>query len=570
MKISGDFADLKRRKRVAPHCSECAESAMGPEAVPPKRSVLIADDDAIFRTVASGLLDSWSYDCVVVHDGEAALKVLTRDHPPTIAILDWQMPKFTGTEICQKIRGGQCRQYIYFILVSARDAREDSLEGLRSGADTYINKPLDAEELRAKLEIAKRILFMEESLRDIQAETELFINSVPSILIGTDTAGRITRWNQGAGKVFGVDEARARGHTLSEIGIAWNPALLQAEIDRVVAAGATSRPLQLPFGLADRQRVAELTLHPLRSHLDVVVGVVIVGADVTERKVLEDQVRQSQKLEAIGQLAAGIAHEINTPVQFVSHNVTFFKESWAKLLPLLACTRSLGTTPTMQAANAQVLTGFWAAAQPIDLEYLMKEIPPAIDETLDGLQRISKIVRAMKEFSHPHSNQRLDADINAAIQTTVTVSRSEWKDVAELETEFDPNLPLVPCIVDQLNQVVLNILVNAAHAVADVVGDGSNGKGRITVRTRMVEGFAEIAISDTGAGIPPEIQGRVFEPFFTTKELGKGTGQGLALAHSIIVNQHGGRIWLESEPGRGTVFLIRLPLAPAAATAGAG
>jgi len=142
--------------------------------------------------------------------------------------------------------------------------------------------------------------------------------------------------------------------------------------------------------------------------------------------------------------------------------------------------------------------------------------------------------------------------------------------VAELETEFDPNLPLVPCIVDQLNQVVLNILVNAAHAIADVVGDGSNGKGRITVRTRMVEGFAEIAISDTGAGIPPEIQGRVFEPFFTTKELGKGTGQGLALAHSIIVNQHGGRIWLESEPGRGTVFLIRLPLAPAAATAGAG
>lgn len=526
----------------------------------PNRGILIADDDAIFRTVASELVRSWGYDCTEVVDGEAALEILTQAQPPTIAIVDWLMPKITGTEICRRIRSGGAARYIFFILVSAREGRDDSIEGLRSGADSYVSKPLDAEELRAKLEIANRILLMEESLRDFHAETELFINSVPSVLIGTDIEGKITRWNNGAEAVFDINKKNAEGRSLSSLGIWGNGVDVLRRIEKVLSTGS-SRQLNLAFVRNEEQRLAGLTVHPLRSHVGTIVGSVIIGSDITEKKVIEDQLRQTQKLEAIGQLAAGIAHEINTPTQFVSDNLTFLKGAWTDIAPLLAAAQKL------KASGATAFTGadlaeFEAVVGQLDLDYVLKEIPQAINDSLDGLGRTSKIVRAMKEFSHRGSGEKQDNDINAAILTTITVCRNEWRYVADVDTDLAPDLPHVPCVVDQFNQVVLNIIVNAAHAIADVVKDGAQGKGHITVRTRREGDWAEIAISDTGAGIPLKIRNRVFEPFFSTKEVGKGTGQGLAMAHNAIVKIHGGKIWFDSVPDKGTTFFIRLPLSP--------
>ena len=530
-----------------------------------KRSILIADDDAIFRTVASTLVRKWGYECVTAADGEAALEILTQPEAPTIAVLDWLMPKVTGTEICRRVRNSSTRQYIYFMLVSARDGRDDSLEGLRSGADTYLSKPLDAEEFCAKLEIASRIVAMEESLRDAHAETELFINSVPSILIGTNTEGRITRWNSGAAVVFGIDKEGATSDPMNDaLGAWWRDSGILKHIAEVLQTRLTCR-VNLPFNRPDSQRLLGLSIHPLNSHLGAMIGSVITGSDVTDKSIIEDQLRQAQKLEAIGQLAAGIAHEINTPAQFVSDNVTFLKESWEGVAPLLSFAQSVPVSGSPPASAAD-LAQFHGIAAKLDLSYLLPEVPRALEQTLDGLQRIKKIVRAIKEFSHASSNQKRHTDLNAAIQTTVTVSRSEWKYVADLETDLDPNLPFVPCVADQINQAVLNIIVNAAHAIAEVVGDGAGQKGRIVIRTRYDEECAEIIISDTGKGIPEDIRPRVFEPFFSTKQVGKGTGQGLALAHTIIVKEHNGRIWFESESGRGTTFFIRLPLTAATGT----
>ena len=530
-----------------------------PISSPKKRSLLVADDDIIFRTVASELVRSWGYDCSEVADGEAALRILSQEQPPTIALLDWQMPGLTGPEICRRVRAGDSRQYIYFILISARDGKEDSLEGLRSGADTYISKPLDAAELRTKLEIATRIVSMEESLLDLHAETELFVNSVPSILIGTDMRGGITRWNKGAKAVFGITKDEAN-QSSNKFRTWWSDAGLQQHVVEVLRTGVSSSQ-NLPFDRNGEQRVAGLTIHPLRSHVGAIVGSVIIGSDVTEKKVVEDQLRQAQKLEAIGQLAAGIAHEINTPTQFVNDNVTFFKEFWAGMAELLVLVQQLVAAPSPALAG-EVVAKLGNVVEKLDLEYAMREIPKALDETLDGLDRIKKIVRAMKEFSHPSSNQKRPTDLNAAIQTTITVSRSEWKYVADLDTDFDPNLPQVPCVVDQFNQAILNIIVNAAHAIADVAKDGTQGKGQIKIRTSRCGEWAEIAISDTGKGIPEEIRHRVFEPFFSTKAVGKGTGQGLALAHTTIVREHSGKVWFECAPGQGTTFFIRLPIAP--------
>jgi signal transduction histidine kinase len=197
-----------------------------------------------------------------------------------------------------------------------------------------------------------------------------------------------------------------------------------------------------------------------------------------------------------------------------------------------------------------------------DLDYLAEEIPVAIEHTLEGVDRISKIVRAMKEFSHPGQEEKVPTDLNKAIESTITVARNEWKYVAELETDFDLSLPAVPCMPAEFNQVILNMIINAAHAISEVVRDEQGTLGSIRISTARVDGRVRITISDTGAGIPPEIQSRIFDPFFTTKEVGRGTGQGLAICFPVIVEKHGGSIEVASEVGKGTSFTITLPLEP--------
>jgi signal transduction histidine kinase len=198
----------------------------------------------------------------------------------------------------------------------------------------------------------------------------------------------------------------------------------------------------------------------------------------------------------------------------------------------------------------------------VDLAYLTEEVPRAINQTLEGVDRVTKIVRAMKEFSHPGVKEKTLADLNKAIENTVTVSRNEWKYVADMITELDSSLPAVPCLVGEFNQVVLNIIINAAHAIQEVVGRDSGRKGTIRVSTHHDPDWVEVRIGDTGGGIPEDIRSRIFDPFFTTKGVGKGTGQGLAIAHSVIMDKHGGTLHFETEMGKGTTFFIRLPLHP--------
>ncbi len=273
--------------------------------------------------------------------------------------------------------------------------------------------------------------------------------------------------------------------------------------------------------------------------------------DISTQRILEADLRASQKLEAIGRLASGIAHEINTPVQFVGDNVTFLGEAFTSLASLIEKYRDLvGTRPDICAAE-----------EVADLSFILSNVPDTLKSSADGLHRIATIVRSMKEFAHPDRKQKVHVDLNANIRSTLTIARNEYKLVAETSTDFGA-LPAVLCHPGEINQVVLNMIVNAAHAIGEVVSDGMLGK--ITLTTRVDGEHAVITIGDTGAGIAPENRDRVFEPFFTTKEVGRGTGQGLALARSIIVDKHHGQISFESEPGVGTTFTIRLPIDAAA------
>lgn len=289
--------------------------------------------------------------------------------------------------------------------------------------------------------------------------------------------------------------------------------------------------------------------------------------DITKRKNAEEslkksevQLRQAQKMEAIGGLAAGIAHEINTPIQYIGDNTRFLKDSFRDIESLTKEYVKLLKAVKNGDVNDELVGESEAAIGKVDMDYLAEEIPLAIEQSLDGIERVAGIVRAMKDFAHPDLGEKEESDINRAIESTILVSRNEWKYVAEVETNFDPDLPLIPCLPGEFNQVILNIIINAAHAIDDVLGEKNEVKGKITIRTRHCSDVAEISISDTGAGIPEEIRTRIFDPFFTTKEVGKGTGQGLAIAHSVIVEKHGGTISFESKIGEGTTITIHLPI----------
>jgi PAS domain S-box-containing protein len=413
----------------------------------------------------------------------------------------------------------------------------------------------------------------EGAIRLAHEESELFIKSVPSILIGTDTDGRITRWNLAAVTAFSLSREAVLGKPIQNCGIQWLHSLQAETVEGWFLIKGSEKRENVMFEREGQRHFLGLTIINTGDAPDGKgQGFLITGADITERKILEEQLRQAQKLEAIGQLAAGIAHEINTPAQFVGDNVTFLQETWPVLEAVLRGCLQLGEESAAGPVDPNTIAKLVQSTRQADPSYLLHEVPEAIAQSLEGVQRVSKIVRAMKEFSHPGSARKCAIDINRAIETTIAVARNEWKYVADVHTSFAENLPTLVCLADEFNQVILNLLINAAHAIGDAVKATSGGKGTITITTRSEGEWMEVQVRDTGLGIPENIRTRIFEPFFTTKEVGKGTGQGLALAHTVIVKTHHGKIWFESEVGKGTTFFLRLPLGepePAASAAAA-
>jgi PAS domain S-box-containing protein len=297
---------------------------------------------------------------------------------------------------------------------------------------------------------------------------------------------------------------------------------------------------------------------------------VCIVRDVTEQRELEERLLETQKLGAIGQLAAGVAHEINTPMQFIGDNLHFAKGAVEELIALFGRFQAAVSAAEKAPLGSAKLAELTAATADADYEYAREALPQALERSLTGVERVTNIVRAMKSFSHPGGDKMAPTDLRGLIESTVMVATNEWKYVADVDLELAADLPHVPCIAGEVNQVILNLIVNASHAIADVVGS-TGEKGRIKIGASSDSTHAELRISDSGTGIPEEARAKVFEPFFTTKEVGKGTGQGLSIAYNCIVKRHRGTISFETELGSGTTFIIRLPLnAPAGSMLGSG
>jgi PAS domain S-box-containing protein len=399
--------------------------------------------------------------------------------------------------------------------------------------------------------------------------TDAILSSVSDGVLGIDCAGVIKFASESAMRMIGGEPRNLVGQSIHElldgpgtedVGSRWREACRaqNCAVCRSLAEGEQHRVESAEFTLSDGGRLTvAYTVTPVRAEQKI-VGVILGFADVTPRRRVEAESLQQRKLKEIGRLAAGVAHEINTPTQYVNDNIHFVSDAVVTVMNLLReCSRTVSLTGQPTNRVMTDLAGQLAAA---DLETLGREISAAIEQALEGLGRINGIVGALNDFLHPGTDEMTSVDLNRLIENAVAVCRNEWRYVAEMEWNLCDDLPPVPCYRGDFSRAMVNIVRNAAQAIAAALdGDGAP-RGRITVSTRRVGDWVEVRVSDTGVGIAPELQERIFDSFFTTKPVGRGTGQGLAIVRSVVVEQHGGELAVESNVGKGATFVVQLPL----------
>jgi two-component system, NtrC family, sensor kinase len=536
------------------------------------RTVLVIDDEPQYLSSVQAMLRSRGYateGAATAQEGIAA----ARSHLPHLIISDINLTDGDGFSLLSTLRNDPRTATIPVVLMTGMTDVTNAREGMKLGADDFLQKPFKAEWLletvAAQLKKREKILQQADQTR---TRLVAILEAMPDLVAIVDAKTRGVVYLNQAGRriVEGDGEEDLAGCHLEDFYTAATFEQLAAEaLPVAIREGKWRGECEMKTTTGGSLPVWQL----IQAHEGPdgeVEFFSTVAHDLTEENAAEQerhrveiQLRHAQKLESIGQLAAGIAHEINTPTQFIGDNTRFLQDSFKDLAGLLqqfqqvlGSAKAGGVSPEQVAETERLM-------QKVDLDYLLDEVPKAIEQSLSGVDRISKIVRAMKEFSHPGTDEMTSIDLHHAIESTATVCRNEWKYVAELVTEFDATLPAVPCLPGELNQVILNLIVNAAHAIADRLKADGTEKGTITIGTRRNGDRVEIRIGDTGTGIPEKARDRIFEPFFTTKTVGKGTGQGLAISRSVIVDKHGGTIEFETETGRGTTFIISLPLTAA-------
>jgi two-component system, NtrC family, sensor kinase len=530
------------------------------------KTILVIDDELLFRQLLCRALEGKKY--FAVEAGTCREAILTASaRVPDLIVCDVELPDGTGHDVFDALKENPATSAIPFIFMTGKDDPTELRRSMEQGADDFLIKPFRVDSLLAAVEVRlHRGSMMRAQAEQTEKRLQAIVEANPDLVAMADINTRqILYLNQAGREILQLGAKEdVSGLGLGDI---HPPAALERLLVQIIPTATQKGAWTGEATLLTRGKVEVPVFQVVVAHKspDGRVEFLSINAhDLTdhkrverERNQMEIQLRHAQKLESIGHLAAGIAHEINTPTQFIGDNLRFLQDAFNDLLGLLRQFHLLLENARGQAFAQGLVDEIEKTMEAINLADLEKEIPTSIAQSLTGVQRVAKIVQAMKDFSHPGTESKVPVDINRAIESTLTVCRNEWKYVALVQTDFDPSLPLVSCLPGEFNQVILNIVVNAAHAIADKVR--GNGMGAIGVSTRPHGHGVEIRISDTGTGIPESARERIFDPFFTTKEVGKGTGQGLAIARSVVVDKHQGEIFFETEMGHGTTFVIRLP-----------
>jgi PAS domain S-box-containing protein len=415
--------------------------------------------------------------------------------------------------------------------------------------------------LRRKLDHQKRVQDILRKSRDLadfrRAEVEKLIAAISALLIAVDSNGEIFQWNETAEKCFGIKGTRTRGQLFVDVLRDYIPGdKLEEIMDRGLGEGHDTpiKNFEIPIDLKDKgTRLLLSAVNPILDRSGKKLGFLLLAEDITRRKEEERQRNLSQKLESLGQMAGNIAHEIKTPLQYIAHNGQFVCDSFRDLVKFFEmvneCLNEIENSDKKHVAEKikQIIDEY-------DIREILKEIPKASDQIVSGVSKVSNIIQSMKEYSHPGRGVMEKADINKLLESTVVLVRNEKNKTLEIETELYKQLPQVACYPGELNQVFMNLLINAADAIQE-----KGEPGFIKITTAREGGEVIVSMSDNGCGIPDSIKDNVFNPFFTTKEVGKGTGQGLSTAYKIIIEKHKGKLYFKSSTGEGTTFYIHLP-----------
>jgi two-component system, NtrC family, sensor kinase len=564
--------------------------------------IMIVEDDRISRRLLEKIVMEMGHSTIVAANGRDAWEKF-QHHRVQLIITDWMMPEMDGLELCRRIRSNVCEHYTYLITLTSRSQKTDLLQVFEAGADDYIAKPFDPQELTARIKTGQRLVDLEERHRRLQHtlvesrnKIRVVFDSLQEEIVSVDEALTLVsanhRFMQNLGGRFGDYMGRKATEACRGDG---KPIFKPEVIQRVAAVFADGSGQHYLDVFPDNH--GDLCYHqisclPIKGNAGRVEQVVIVTKDITEdrRKTeaikslnqcvmqsaaqleaknasLEEaltrlestqaQIFQQEKMASIGQLAAGVAHEINNPTGFVSSNLKALQDYFADVNRLLAAYQSIVSRlsadellASLPADIGDQLVQLRTEEKRIDVDFVKADITDLIRDCRKGTDRIKKIVVDLKNFSHPGKASLQYTDINKGLESTLNVVNNEIKYKAKVITDFG-EIPMVECFAQELNQVFMNILVNAAQAMEE--------SGEIRVRTRLVDDCVRIEISDTGPGIHPDHLSKIFDPFFTTKEVGKGTGLGMHIAYNII-QKHKGSIRAESQLGRGATFVIDLPV----------
>ncbi len=536
----------------------------------PKLKILIVDDNTVNLKLYKAVLKGSGREILTADSGEIALEVLNEEEYISLVLMDIQMPGMNGFEVVEKIRASDKWKDLPVIFITGfYNSDEFALRGYKLGAFDYIYKPVDNDILKNKVNIFLKLQQqqqqLEEQSRQLQRkskELSIALEALAEGVIVVDHTGEVVIKNTAAENLI---EQEVRNVSCNKVFDIVEPLLDDSCKDFIRSAFSSKneseqeiKHRQIKINSTDGSKKivsASYSLIDLQDGKDK--GIIFVFKDITEQIAVENQLVLAQKMESVGRLAAGIAHEINTPMQFVGDNTYFLKDAFEEIISFINKSKDY-----LSENNEDLTLKINELEEEHDIEFLKVEIPVAIERTRSGIERVSNIVRAMKNFAHPGGKKKTKVNINKGIEDTITISRNEWKYTSEIETDFDSSIPPIECLPDELNQVILNMIINSVHAITEKYGKNSPEKGKINIRTALDDNHAVITIKDNGSGIAQENLNKVFDPFFTTKEVGEGTGQGLAIVHDIICNKHNGSLTVDSVNGEGAIFYIKLPLNP--------
>jgi two-component system, NtrC family, sensor kinase len=563
--------------------------------------IMIAEDDPVSLALINKTISKVGKHEIIKAPG-ARVWELFEEQRPRIVVSDWMMPEISGIELCKRIRAFPNEMYTYIIIMTVKDRKKDILAGFAAGADDYMVKPFDVRELQARINTGVRLLNLEDRHKGLQGKLVSSRNKIRTVfdalteeIISVDRDINLMSINEAAMKVMDGSYEDIIGAPCCTLSDKSQACFYEGTIKKMVHSGFASGNIQTIIdrftNQEGREKIMERTAIPVKDDTGQVHTITFVSRNVTQdhrqneevnnlnlklRKISSElikknvelektlrnleqtqaQMLQSEKMASIGQLAAGVAHEINNPTGFVSSNLKTLSDYQNDMSRVIDDYRALKTTlktiPGLDLpdAVADLLARVEASETEVDIDYIREDVGELIGDCREGTERIKKIVEDLKHFAHPGEDRLKETDINAGIESTLNVVNNELKYKATIVKELG-NVPIVYGYPQQLNQVFMNILVNAAQAIEK--------SGEIRIVTGTVGNFVEVRISDTGCGIAKENINKIFDPFFTTKEVGKGTGLGMNIAYNII-NKHGGDIHVESTLGQGTTFIIHLPV----------